>query len=155
MIRTRNLVAGILFLAGAGAVGPTGAAGFAISEVSVVTAKGRFAFTVEVAATEAERQQGLQNRRALASGAGMLFDFRSTRPVAMWMKNTLISLDIVFIAADGRIVNIARDTVPHSRATVPSAGAVRAVLELNAGTARRLGMRAGDRILHPIFGSGG
>ena len=149
MVRTRNLLAGILFIAG------VGAAGFATSEVSVVTAKGRFTFTVEVAATEAERQQGLQNRRSLAPGAGMLFDFQRTRPVAMWMKNTLIPLDMVFIAADGRIVNIAEGTVPLSLATVPSAGPVWAVLELNAGTARRLGMRAGDRVIHSIFGSGG
>ncbi len=76
----------------------------------------------------------------------MLFDFQRAVPVAMWMKNTFIPLDMLFIAADGRIVNIARRTVPQSLETIPSAAPVRWVLELNAGAAARLGIRAGDRV---------
>ena len=125
----------------------------AAAEVMVVTAKGRFLFTVEVAETGAQRQQGLQNRKSLAAGAGMLFDYKRVQPVAMWMKNTLIALDMLFIDGAGRVVNVAENTVPLSLATIPSAAPVRAVLEINAGTARRLGIRPGDQVLHPIFGN--
>ena len=125
----------------------------AAAEVMVVTAKGRFLFTVEVAGTGAQRQQGLQNRKSLAAGAGMLFDFERVQPVAMWMKNTLIALDMLFIDDAGRVVNVAENTVPLSLATIPSAAPVLAVLEVNAGTARRLGIQPGDQVLHPIFGN--
>ena len=123
------------------------------AEVIVVTTKGRFLFTGEVAGTEAQRQQGLQNRKSLAAGAGMLFDFKRVQPVAMWMKNTLIPLDMLFIDGAGRVVNVAENTVPLSLATIPSAAPVRAVLEINAGSARRLGIRPGDQVLHAIFGN--
>jgi len=123
------------------------------AEVMVVTAKGRFLFTVEVAETAAQRRQGLQHRKSLAAGAGMLFDYRRVQPVAMWMKNTLIALDMLFIDDAGRVVNVARDTEPLSLATIPSAAPVRAVLEINAGSARRLGIRPGDQVLHAIFGN--
>lgn len=124
---------------------------FPVSELAIATAKGRFAFTVEMAVTEPARAQGLQERTSLAPGAGMLFDFERTQPVHMWMKNTPISLDMIFIGADGRVVNIGERTVPFSLATVASARPVRAVLEVRAGTAERLGIRAGDEVLHPIF----
>ena len=134
-------------------VGATPSVLAADTEAWVVTAKGRFLFTVEVAATAAQRQQGLQHRKNLAPGAGMLFDFERVQPVAMWMKNTLIPLDMLFIDGSGRVVNVARDTVPLSLATIPSGAPVRAVLEVYAGTARRLGVRPGDRVLHAIFGN--
>ncbi|HEX6979549.1 MAG TPA: DUF192 domain-containing protein, partial [Alphaproteobacteria bacterium] len=86
--------------------------------------------------------------------AGMLFDFKRDQPVSMWMRNTRIPLDMLFIARDGRIVNIAQRTVPFSEATIQSKGAVRAVLELNGGTAQRLGIRPGDTVRHPIFRNG-
>ncbi len=122
-------------------------------ELKVVTDKGRFIFSVEVAETAAQRQQGLQHRKNLAASAGMLFDYKRVQPVAMWMKNTLIPLDMLFIDGAGRIVNVARDTEPMSLATIPSAAPVLAVLEVNAGTARRLGIQPGDRVLHAIFGN--
>ncbi len=122
-------------------------------ELKVVTDKGRFNFSVEVAETAAQRQQGLQHRKNLAASAGMLFDYKRVQPVAMWMKNTLIPLDMLFIDGAGRIVNVARDTEPMSLATIPSAAPVLAVLEVNAGTARRLGIQPGDRVLHAIFGN--
>jgi uncharacterized membrane protein (UPF0127 family) len=83
----------------------------------------------------------------------MLFDFQSDQVTAMWMRNTRIPLDMLFIAHDGRIVNIAQRTVPFSEASVFSDGPVRAVLELNGGTVSRLGIRPGDRVVHPIFKS--
>ena len=124
-----------------------------VDEVIVVTAKGRFLFTVEVAETAAQRRQGLQHRKSLAAGAGMLFDYRRVQPVAMWMKNTLIALDMLFIDDAGRVVNVAENTEPLSLATISSAAPVRAVLEVNAGTARRLGIQPGDQVLHAVFGN--
>ena len=128
---------------------------FATGELSIITGRGSYDFSVELASTPEQRAQGLQGRRALAPATGMLFDFKSPRPVYMWMKNTFIALDMFFIGAGGLVVNIAERTVPMSLATVESDGPVRAVLELNGGTARRLGIKPGDRVLHPIFGSGG
>ena len=151
---TRQLV----IFALAGVVPAAGAmagehAPFQMSEAALVTERGRFVFAVEMALTPAQQAQGLQGRRSLAPSAGMLFDFGDTRPVAMWMKNTPLSLDMLFIDEVGVVVNIARDTTPLSLRTIPSAAPVRAVLELNAGTARRLGAKPGDRVLHPLFGA--
>lgn len=128
---------------------------FETSELAVVGAGGRFVLKVEMAVSWAQRAQGLQGRTRIAPDAGMLFDFHRSKPVAMWMKNTYLPLDMLFIAADGRIANIARDTEPLSLTPIHSAGSVRAVLEVGAGTAARLGLRAGDRVIHPIFGAAG
>ncbi|MHA1598846.1 MAG: DUF192 domain-containing protein [Alphaproteobacteria bacterium] len=127
---------------------------FPQSELTMVTATGRYDFKIEVARTAAQRKQGLMFRRHMDADAGMLFDYGRDRPVAMWMKNTLIALDMLFIGADGRIVNIARDATPGSLSNIPSSGPVRAVLELNAGTVARLDIRPGDRIEHEIFRGG-
>lgn len=125
---------------------------FATSEATIVTASGnRYPFRVELARTPDERAQGLQGRKALAADAGMLFEFETPQPVAMWMKDTYVSLDMIFIAADGRIVNIARDTTPQSLAVLESAAPVMGVLEVRAGTTARLGIRPGDRVVHKIF----
>ena len=112
----------------------------------------KFTFQVELAKTPDERRIGLMHRRHLAPDHGMLFDFGKTAPVAMWMRNTFIPLDMLFIRADGEIVNIAHDAVPHSEAILASEGPVRAVLEVPAGTSRLLGIKAGDRVLHPSLG---
>ncbi len=120
-------------------------------KVRIVTASGTIEFVVEVAATQISRARGLMFRRSLDSSAGMLFDYGRDKLVQFWMKDTYIPLDMLFIKADGRIANIAHRAVPHSRTIIPSQGLVRAVLELNGGTAERLGIRAGDRVLHPIF----
>jgi uncharacterized membrane protein (UPF0127 family) len=81
----------------------------------------------------------------------MLFDFKRVEPVAMWMQNTYIPLDMLFIRADGTIARIAENTEPLSTRTIPSGEPVLAVLELNGGTAARLGVKAGDRVEHPLF----
>lgn len=125
------------------------------SPLSIQTSDGKtHRFTVEVVATPEARTQGLMFRRSLAADAGMLFDFGQTAPVAMWMKNTLIPLDMLFVASDGRIVNIAQRTVPHSLTLIPSAKPVRFVLEVTGGTAARLGLKPGDKLLHPLFSRG-
>ncbi len=105
------------------------------------------AFAVEIAATDAERAKGLMFRRELAVNAGMLFDFATPQPVTMWMKNTLLPLDMLFVAEDGRVVNIAERTVPGSLAAISSDEPVRFVIEINGGTASRLRLRAGDRVV--------
>jgi uncharacterized membrane protein (UPF0127 family) len=125
---------------------------FETSHLTVVTAAGRHDFTVELALTPKQRARGLMFRQGLAADAGMLFDFGSPEKVAMWMKNTLIPLDMIFIRPGGIIANIASGTVPLSLSPVPSNGPVQGVLEVRAGTAARLDIRPGDRVLHPIFG---
>ena len=126
----------------------------AVSNLVIATADGkRHAFKVELAATDDQRMVGLMYRRAMPADTGMLFDFERDAPVSMWMKNTFIPLDMLFIARDGRVVNIAERTVPHSLASISSAGPVRAVLEVNGGTAARLGLKPGDRVLHAMFGT--
>lgn len=112
---------------------------------------GRHAFRVEVMRTDADRARGLMYRRSMPADQGMLFDFEQPQPVNMWMKNTYLPLDMLFIRSDGSIARIAADTEPLSTRMIPANEPVLAVLELNAGTAARLGIRAGDRIEHPLF----
>lgn len=127
---------------------------FAKSGLAVQTAQnGRHDFQVELAVTPSQRAQGLMFRESLPPNAGMLFIYEQERPVAMWMKNTLVSLDMFFISPEGRIVRIAERTTPHSLETIDSRYPVKGVLELAAGTAARLGIAPGDRVLHPAFGS--
>jgi uncharacterized membrane protein (UPF0127 family) len=111
----------------------------------------RRSFQVEVARNEAERAQGLMYRRSMAADHGMLFDFGRVEQVAMWMQNTYLPLDMLFIRADGTIARIAANTEPLSTRTIPSGEPVLGVLELNAGTASRMGIKPGDRIEHPMF----
>jgi hypothetical protein len=113
----------------------------------------RLDFTVEMALAPEQQMIGLMFREEVKPEEGMLFDWVESRESAMWMRNTLVSLDMVFIAADGRIHRIAERTVPRSLATVSSRGPVRATLELAAGTAERLDIRVGDRVQHRLFGA--
>ena len=123
------------------------------SELIIESRDQKFAFQVELAKSPEERRIGLMHRHQMAPDHGMLFDFGETAPVAMWMRNTYISLDMLFLRADGEVVNIAHDTVPHSEVILASEGPVRAVLEVPAGTTRSLGIKAGDRLLHPALGT--
>jgi uncharacterized protein len=127
-----------------------------VEPLTIDSAEERFEFEVEVAATPAERSRGLMYRRLLADDRGMLFDFGSTGPASMWMRNTYIPLDMLFIEANGRIRKIAAETEPLSENVVSSDGPVRAVLELRGGIAGELGIEPGDQIIHPLFaGDGG
>ena len=132
---------------------PSLASGLPTSKLVIATAAGRHTFTVELAANPQDRARGLMYGRSLAPDAGMLFDYGTPVRIAMWMKNTYIPLDMIFISADGTISHIAQRTVPHSLATIEGPAPARAVLELNGGSAARLGIRVGDRVLHPVFGS--
>ncbi|CAH0187744.1 DUF192 domain-containing protein [Roseomonas sp. CECT 9278] len=113
----------------------------------------RLPFTVEMAVAPEHQMIGLMFRPEVKPDEGMLFDWGTPRESSMWMRNTITSLDMVFIAADGRIHRIAERTVPLSLATVSSGGPVRATLELRAGITEQLGISAGDRVLHRIFGT--
>ncbi|MAK81064.1 MAG: hypothetical protein CMJ17_04180 [Phenylobacterium sp.] len=125
-----------------------------LEPLEILTARGPARFQVELAADNASRAQGLMYRKSLAPDRGMLFDFQTPRPVSFWMRNTYISLDMIFIRADGRILSIARNTVPLSEEGVPSGGPVRAVLELVGGRAAQIGALPGDRVVHRIFPRG-
>jgi len=113
----------------------------------------RHEFRVEMAVRPEHQTIGLMFRERVGPEEGMLFDWGAPRDSSMWMRNTLVPLDMLFIAADGRIHRIAERTVPHSLAPVDSRGPVRATLELAGGTAERLGLRVGDRVQHRIFGT--
>jgi uncharacterized membrane protein (UPF0127 family) len=119
--------------------------------LEIVTRTGVHTFAVELADTDEERQQGLMFRRELPEGRGMLFDFKRDVNVTMWMKNTYIPLDMIFIRADGRIHRIAENTVPESTKIIAAGAPVRAVLEVIGGTAKKLGIKPGDRVAHPMF----
>ena len=123
----------------------------ATEPLAIVGKSGSHAFKVEVMRDDAGRARGLMYRRTMPADHGMLFDFERPAPVTMWMKNTYLPLDMVFIRSDGSIARIAADTEPLSTRIVPSNEPVLGVLELNAGTAAKLGIRAGDRVEHPMF----
>ena len=122
-----------------------------VQPLEIVTKSGVQVFSVEMATTEQEKETGLMYRRELADGRGMLFDFSPEQEVSMWMKNTYISLDMIFIRADGRILRIAENTEPLSTRIIPSRGLAKGVLEVAAGTAQKYGIAAGDRVAHPLF----
>ena len=117
----------------------------------IVTKSGVKVFNVEVAKTTEERERGLMFRKELSDGQGMLFDFSPEQEVSMWMKNTFIPLDMIFIRADGRILRIAENTVPQSTKIIPSRGLAKGVLEVIAGTAKKYGIAPGDRVAYPLF----
>ena len=120
----------------------------------VVVANGRdIKFDVELALNDTERSRGLMFRKQLGPFEGMLFDFYKEMPVSFWMKNTLIPLDMVFIAGDGTIKHVHANAVPMSTDTIPSQYPVRAVLEINGGSAALLGIKPGDKVKNAIFGN--
>ena len=123
--------------------------------IDIVTRTGVHAISVELATNTADRALGLMFRKELPEGHGMLFDFQTEQQVQFWMHNTYVPLDMIFIAADGRIVHIAENAKPMSDDLVPSVRPVRAVLEVIAGTGRKFGIAPGDRVTGSIFGKGG
>jgi uncharacterized membrane protein (UPF0127 family) len=129
----------------------SGARAASIQPLEIVTKNGVHVFSVEMATTEEEKTTGLMYRKELPDGKGMLFDFSPEQPISMWMKNTFISLDMIFIRADGRILRIAENTEPHSTRIISSGGLAKGVLEVIGGTAQKYGIAPGDRVAHPLF----
>jgi uncharacterized protein len=120
--------------------------------LEIVSKTGVHVFAVELAVTDEQRTRGLMERRSLPEGRGMLFKFEPDQVIQMWMHNTYISLDMIFIRSDGRILRIAENTTPLSDRIISSGAAASGVLEVIAGTARKLGIAPGDRVAHPWFG---
>jgi uncharacterized protein len=155
MIARRAILSlAILLLAGVGpGSGEAPGAPNQTAKLTILTAGGPRKFTVELATTPRQMEQGLMFRTSLAADAGMLFDFKTPTLATMWMENTLIPLDMLFVDEHGRIVNIHERAIPRSRDVIVAAKPVRAVIELNGGTASRLGIKPGDEVIFPIFGN--
>ncbi len=124
-------------------------------KLSIAPAAGGTAryFTIEIALTDREKALGLMFRTALGDGEGMLFPYAAARPLQMWMHNTYISLDMLFIRADGTIARIEERAEPLSDRVISSGSTGSAVLEIPGGAAARLGIRPGDKVRYPLFGS--
>jgi len=122
----------------------------ASEDVAVIVAgETEHTFTIEIADTPEATSRGLMFRRTLAPDAGMLFDFFNERPASFWMRNTLIPLDMLFIRANGEIVRVHENAIPHDETPIPSGAPVRFVLEIPGGRAAELGIGAGDVFVHP------
>jgi uncharacterized membrane protein (UPF0127 family) len=150
----RRLLLGapLVLMAGAAAA-QDGDIKFKRSSLVIDTGAREIKFDVDLALNDIERARGLMFRKELGPYEGMLFDFYQEAPVTFWMKNTLIPLDMVFIAADGTIRHVHANAKPLSTDTIPSEYPVRAVLEINGGSARLLGIKPGAKVKHPIFGN--
>jgi len=135
------------------AAAPKDQDGNPLEQLTVVTSSGEHQFWVEIADDDEERQRGLMFRQPLADDRGMLFQFPDAQERGFWMRNTPSSLDIVYIAADGKIVSIAKHTTPYSESTYPSNGPAKGVLETRAGRMDEIGAKPGDVIRHPFFGN--
>lgn len=120
-----------------------------LEHIAITSDGTRHEFKVEIMRKSHERARGLMHRKYLAPDAGMLFDFRRQMIARMWMRNTFIPLDMLFIHEDGTVINIAHNTVPHSEEILSSTSEVRYVLEINGGLSNELGIEAGDRMELP------
>lgn len=121
-------------------------------QVVLITEDGQHKFNVELVDTPKTRAQGLMFRQNLGDNEGMLFDFKEQRPVAFWMRNTFIPLDMIFVRADGIIANIHVNALPQDPTSIPSDGPVQFVLEIPGGRSVEIGLAAGDEMQHPRVG---
>jgi uncharacterized membrane protein (UPF0127 family) len=162
MITRRHLLAGLSALAILPAVqalaqviNPTGPQPTLPTEkLTILTHdKRKLDFTVEMALTQDQQTIGLMFRKTVPDGTGMLFDWGTPRESNMWMRNTISSLDMLFVQPDGTISHIAERTVPQSLAVISSGGPVRATIEIAAGAAEKLDIRVGDKVQNRIFGN--
>ena len=153
IVAARNLAYALLVaLVGAAlVVAPPAARSAEQQTLEIASKSGVHLFAVELAVTDEERSRGLMYRRSVPESYGMLFDFKRDQEVTMWMRNTYVSLDMIFIQSDGRIRRIAENTETESDKIISSGGPVRAVLEVVAGTAKKLGIVAGDRVASPAL----
>jgi uncharacterized membrane protein (UPF0127 family) len=146
-----TLAALVLFVASAALA----QAVFSRENLSIRTSGKTHEFTIELALDDQQRSQGLMFRKEMAPDHGMLFDFGDARPVAMWMENTVLPLDMLFVQGDGTISHIRANAVPYSRDVIDSHGPVKFVLEINAGRAKALGIQVGDKLVSKRIGNAG
>ena len=124
-----------------------------LSSMTIETADGERRFAVELADDAASRRRGLMFRQSMPLDHGMLFDFEREQPLSFWMKNTPLPLDIIFIDRRGIIVHIHHRAVPYDETPIPSTKPASAVLEINGGVARLIGISEGNQVRHRIFGN--
>jgi len=136
---------------GAGGLSATTPLRFQLDKLTIQTVGGERHFTVEIAETREQQERGLMFRKMLPHDHGMLFVWNKDTPISMWMKNTLIPLDMLFIDSHGRIVHIAENAVPESTVIISSGQPIRAVIELAGGTAVLDGIKVGDTVIHSHF----
>jgi len=129
--------------------------GEGLTPLVAATPKGEFTYNIELAISGKQRTRGLMFRKQMPQDYGMLFDFDRTQKVMMWMKNTFLPLDMIFMRVDGTIAHIVENTTPHSLAIISSRFPVRFVLELNAGEVTRTGMKPGQILKHAAFSKRG
>ena len=122
-----------------------------IDRLLIITATGKHAFALEIAKTNEERAKGLMYRKSMPQDHGMLFIFHDERPISMWMKNTLIPLDMIFLSGEGIVTSIVQDTTPLSEEIITSDRPAQAVIEVNAGVTKKIALAPGDKIRHPLF----
>ncbi len=122
--------------------------------LEIITSRGTYVFAIEIADQPEERTIGLMNREKLDPRGGMLFVFDQPNNIQMWMKNTLISLDMIFIDDRGRVIKIAQHTVPHSLDVINSGQNSSFVLELAGGMSAFIGLKPGDNLKHRLFETG-
>ncbi|MSO81615.1 MAG: DUF192 domain-containing protein [Alphaproteobacteria bacterium] len=150
--------AALLLLVGLALAAPAAGQSGAVLERSTLVVESAggaiHSFDVELALSPDQKSKGLMHRREMAPDAGMLFVYAAPQIISMWMQNTYLPLDMVFIGMGGRVAHIVERTVPLSTAIVSSRERVVAVLELNAGTVSRLGLARGDRVRHALLGNG-
>ncbi|HAT34978.1 MAG TPA: hypothetical protein DCS82_04620 [Rhodospirillaceae bacterium] len=149
----RSLAVFVLLLAGAPA-SMAAPVEFQTSSLWIKSSDKTHKFTVELAVTRAQKARGLMFRKAMPADRGMLFDYGASSNITMWMKNTYLPLDMIFIDGNGRISHIVERTIPLSESLISGEEPARAVLELNGGTVSRLALKPGDQVLHRIFGNG-
>jgi hypothetical protein len=128
---------------------PPGAIAAGNAALVLKTDSGPHSFTIELATTPGKRALGLMYRRALPADAGMLFLYDQPQPLTMWMRNTILPLDMIFIGANGKVHRVESHTEPFSTQLISSEGDVQGVLEVNAGTAEAIGLKAGDEVVYP------
>lgn len=146
-----SMLAGLILALFSPGVMHAAAAKSALEPLEILTATGVHKFQVEVARTPKERERGLMERRSMPRDQGMMFDFHMEQPVSMWMKNTYIPLDMIFVSQQGRVTGVAENTVPMSETIIPSGPPAYAVIEFNAGVAHDIGLKAGDEVRHSAF----
>lgn len=149
--RIASALLAFLWLAAVIFVFPAAADRAGLEPLQIITATGTHTLRVEVARTANARGKGLMFRRSLPDDRGMLFDFQTEQKILMWMKDTYIPLDMIFVSRSGRVVSVAQNAEPMSERTISSGAPAYAVIEVNAGMAQKLGVAAGDAVRHPIF----